>query len=68
MTTYQKLKAENLKLKKELIEISTRPDSTASLLIRSRWIMSKKIEDAYFLGSADFKSMRFEGLIDKLTS
>ena len=68
MNTYQKLKAENLKLKRELIEISTRPESSASLLIRSRWIMSKNIEDAYFMGDADFNSKSFIGLIDKLNS
>jgi len=68
MTTYQKLKAENLKLKQQLIELSTNPDSTESIMIKAEWIYISTMEEALWLGDSNILPKVFKGLYDQLES
>ena len=62
MTTYQKLKAENKKLREALREVVLRPDSGESGLIKSAVKMQASAEKAFWFGSAA-AATKFDGLI-----
>lgn len=51
MNSYQKLKAENIKLKQQLDIVVNEPDSKDGVVIRTIWKMNRKIEGAVMAGS-----------------
>lgn len=67
MTTYQRLKAENLKLKQELILLANEPNSIDGIIIKNKWVFTKKAEDAYMAGNINDKVI-FYGLLSRIKS
>ena len=65
MTTYQKLKAENKKLRESLQELVLRPDSGESALIKYSVKISASVENAFFFGSPEV-STKLNGFINLL--
>ena len=63
MTTYQKLKAENKRLRESLQEVVLRPYSRESILIKDSVKMSTSIENNFFFGSPKVID-KFQGLIN----
>jgi hypothetical protein len=51
MTTYQKLKHENDKLKQDLMHLVNYPESVRSAQIKLEWMLKKKMEDAIWAGN-----------------
>lgn len=47
-----KLKAENLKLKRDLITLSTNPESIEAMQIQKTWAIHKMTEDALWHGQS----------------
>ncbi len=69
LSAYQKLKAENLKLKQDLIILATEPKSGKGLAIRTKWVIQKNMERSLWLGNAgDLKDHsdfnRFKGVLN----
>jgi len=65
MTTYQRLKLENEKLKQELFVLANKPDSIDGIIIKNKWVFKKKLEDATMAGDIDGK-MFFGGLLNRV--
>lgn len=45
ISAYQKLKEENLSLKRELFILATDPESTKAIEIKMKWYMQSDLED-----------------------
>ena len=67
MTSYQKLKAENLKLKQDLITLSTYPDSVKAIIIKAEWVMISKTEEALWMGNNEMPQV-FKGFLDQISN
>lgn len=51
MNSYQKLKAENLKLKQHLDIVVNEPDSKDGFAIRTFWVMNRRIKGDVMVGN-----------------
>ncbi len=65
MTSYQKLKIENTKLKSEMFELVTNPNSITSNLIKAKYKMSYKQLEEMLFGEFDEQKQftTFDGLV-----
>ncbi len=65
MTTYKRLKKENADLKKMLILLANEPDTIEGIIIKNKYIMLKKYEDAVMAGNIDDKVF-YGGLLARI--
>ena len=66
-STYQKLRAENLLLKQELIMIATKPESSLTKVVLMKWKMNADIEAVAWQGDSINKgACHFAGLMPKI--
>lgn len=65
MTTYKRLKKENADLKKMLILLANEPDTIEGIIIKNKYIMLKKYEDAVMSGNIDDKVF-YGGLLARI--
>jgi hypothetical protein len=52
MTTYQRLKAENAELKRQLLIVTQKPNSAEAILIIKQWKLYADIEKAMWMGDS----------------
>lgn len=51
MTTYQKLKEQNKRLREDLYHVINYPTSQRSLQIKLEWMLKKKMEEQFMAGN-----------------
>lgn len=66
LSSYQKLKAENAKLKADLRELAARPTSERSIIIKMIEIYQEKLESIIWHGNPTTENRHFGGLLNKL--
>ena len=54
MTTYQKLKKENMELRRELDMLANEPDCAASIIIKMKYRLSRRMKEALWFGNPSF--------------
>lgn len=67
MTSYQKLKAENAKLREHIHTLITKRGTAEELLVRENYKMQYHIEDAVWQGSHESLPSSFHGLIPHIS-
>lgn len=67
MTSYQKLKAENRLLRKQLEIVSTKPNSHEANVILMKYKLSYDMENVLWLGNSS-ESGKIHGIIQKITT
>lgn len=65
LSTYQKLKQENEKLKQDLITLATSPNSHEGICIKAEWVQISKLEEALWLGSNQMPAV-LQGLLNQV--
>lgn len=65
MTTYQRLKAENLKLKQEL-DIASNDDSLEAIIIKNKYKLLRWNENYIWKDGIDSTMTRFQGFLKSI--
>jgi len=69
MNSYQKLKAENLKLRQQLDTLANEPDSDNGLLIKTLWRMNRKTESYIMSGNpTNDNDTTTQGILNQTTN
>lgn len=63
ISTYQRLKVVNQRLREQLCEIVNNPDSPESMLIKAEWKMIGALDKATWFGDMTSKEFQFKGLM-----
>ena len=66
MTAYQKLKAENERLKSDLREVCLNPDSGKSAIIKLRHRIDFALTNAVMAGEPNLNRMQYKGIIPQI--
>lgn len=66
-SSYHKLKAANIKLRKQLAILATNPDSMEGILIKAEWVLLTETEAALWMGSNVMPTV-FTGLLNKISN
>ena len=66
MTPYQKLKAENERLRRDLIEVCTNPNSYLSFIIKKGYKLNRDLSNAIMAGEPNLNRMEYKGIIPQI--
>jgi hypothetical protein len=58
MTTYQRLKAENAELKRQLLIVTQKPNRAEATLIIKQWKLYADIEKAMWMGDSTIENKK----------
>ena len=64
-SSYSKLKAGNIRLRKQLAILATNPESMEGILIKAEWVMITETEAALWMGTNIMPKV-FTGLLNKI--
>ena len=64
MTAYQKLKAENQRLKQELMIICNKPNSPGTTIIKRKYQFMEAMDD--FIERKQIERMKYKGIIPQI--
>ena len=66
MTAYQKLKAENERLKRDLREVCLNPDSYLSFIIKKGYKLNRDLVREIMIGGPIINRMEYKGIIPQI--